>query len=593
MNNSIQKPIAIFIALLTFSIGYAQLPVPFKVRYQSYVKGDMTVIANTITNRSDYNNSSNIPYHNHSNHARLNDEFVMEYIDIDTDNSTFSSSSAQLILPNSENKKIIYAGLYWSSTYKYKTGTSSKTGKYQAIDKDRETIDNIKIKLPNQDSYINIVGEVLFDGLGKKEFKDCAPYAVYADITDEIKKLKDPFGEYTVANIKATQGNLSGGVASGWSLFVVYEDQSMNGKFITSFDGFAGVTDQQVDINFSGFQTLPEGEIKAKIALASLEGDNNLLGDQILFKSANERKFIPIENKIRKANNFFNSSITSDDNYFVNRKPDGKNTLGYDTCLINISNPNNSVIGNNVNQAALRLTSSGDRCYLFFAAFNVEVTEKDRPTTQTTEPLFATTQTELPYDKKQTSIPIELADSAVIDSKVDQKQTSNQIKLLASINKREAKKQQQLSTKATTTNENDMSEFTDEVVQIEIYDQEILESSLSDCNVKEDLFNTINSTKIKRINVDGLSSGYYIIANVFEIDTNLKNFLSTLNEKGIQASSFYNPINTYNYVYLAKTDDKMKALELYNTNVNNTYNEHIWLLSVNNSQDSALTNLDD
>ena len=104
--------------ILISESGFAQLAVPFKVRYQSHVKGDMTIIANTIVNRTESKNATSEPYNDISEKAKLNDEFEMAYIDIDNDETTFSSSSAQLNLTTSTTKKVIYAGLYWSALYK-------------------------------------------------------------------------------------------------------------------------------------------------------------------------------------------------------------------------------------------------------------------------------------------------------------------------------------------------------------------------------------------------------------------------------------------------------------------------------------------
>lgn len=546
-----------------FSTAHSQVAVPFKVRYQSFVKGDMTVIANSITNRVDYNNSANAAYYNHTNHAKLNDEFTMQYIDIDEDETTFSSSSATLSLENQSQKKIVYAGLYWSSTYKYNSGYQKKVDKFVAEDDAREPFETIKLKLPNQKKYIDVNGELLFDGLKEKDFKDCSPYAVYADITAQIQAIENPFGEYTVANVRATQGQISGGVAAGWTLFVVYEDDTMKGKFITSFDGFAGVTDRQVDIDFAGFTTLPEGDIQAKIALASLEGDCNLQGDQVLFKSSDAQNFVILENKLRKQNNFFNSSITIGDDYFMNRKPDSKNTLGYDTCLMNLNNPYNSVIANNVKNATFRLKSIGDRSYLFFAAFGVEVNEKEHFTNNNAIVFSSNEIKETP--KKEV--------------KPEQKPTSKS---------KDKKKPIKKEKDEIVYSDLDMTEFVVEKKKLD-FSTTILEDS----ELEIAFFNSKNSTEIKSLNIDGFPSGYYIIANVFEKDYNLNNFLSELQSKGISADSFLNPNNHYNYVYLAKTADKSEAFDLYKSKLNNSYTENIWILSVNNNQDSAITNLDD
>ena len=344
--------------LLATSFSYGQLPVPFKVRYQSYVKGDMTVIANNIVNRKDYGNNPNMPYMNATKTAKLNDEFEMFYIDIDKDMSTFSSSSATLYLENEDYKKIVYAGLYWSATYKYNSGVQKKRNKFKAFDKNREEFDQIKLKLPGRMSYVDVKGTVIFDGLDKKGFDESAPYAVYADITNLVKELELPTGEYTVANIKATQGQIEGGVSGGWTIFFVYEDDAESGKFITSFDGFAGVTDKSTEISFTGFKTLPEGNVFAKLACAGLEGDNNLAGDQLQIKSQASEVFTLLSGPLKLENNFFNSNIIINEQFFNDRNPNSRNTLGYDTALITVANPDNSVIQNNTDNVTLKLKTA-------------------------------------------------------------------------------------------------------------------------------------------------------------------------------------------------------------------------------------------
>ncbi|HRZ30675.1 MAG TPA: adhesin, partial [Flavobacterium sp.] len=361
--------------ILISESGFAQLAVPFKVRYQSHVKGDMTIIANTIVNRTESKNATSEPYNDISEKAKLNDEFEMAYIDIDNDETTFSSSSAQLNLTTSTTKKVIYAGLYWSALYKYESGIRDKKWNYIAVDNKRTSVNEIKFKLPGKSDYIDIAGEVLFDGLEVKNFKESAPYAAYADVTRYIQSLENPNGDYTVANIKATQGIISGGVAGGWSLFIVFEDDSETEKFITSFDGFVGITTRPVEISFTGFSTLPEGKVNAKLACAALEGDRNLTGDQLEIKSGDNLKYSLLSHPLKPADNFFNSTIIINDDYFELRNPNSLNTLGYDTCLLQINNQNNAIIQNNSSKVSLKLKSSGDRYSMFFSAFNVEVSD--------------------------------------------------------------------------------------------------------------------------------------------------------------------------------------------------------------------------
>ena len=439
-----KKIISLTFLIFSATFCISQISVPFKVRYQSYVNGDMTIIANNITNRADSNNA-NIPYTSRTNMHKLNDEFMMDYIDIDNDPNTFSSSSAELNLENSSTKKIIYAGLYWSATYLGKSSHMVKETEFVIDDPKREYFNEIKLKLPNQENYLDIKGEVIFDGFNIKKFKESAPYAVYADITKEVLKLTNPFGNYTVANIKATTGTISGGVAAGWTMFFIYEDTQMKGKFITSFDGFAGVSDRLIEIVFSGFSTLPEGIVEAKIAGSTLEGDYNLKGDQLLFKTNNKNKYIPLSSLLRNEANFFNSSITIGNDYFMSRKPDSKNTLGYDAFLISVPNPNNSVIGNNSKQATIRLKSSGDRCFLFFTAFEVAVTEQEKPIIpiETKQELITTISDSI---KKVKNVPVVITNS-------DVKTIDNSLNSSLIIAPQEVKKQEVTVIKTITPDE--------------------------------------------------------------------------------------------------------------------------------------------
>ena len=372
MKTNSTNPVQALIALVLFSsFSFAQTGVPFKMRYQSTIKGDMTVIANGITNRVDANGSALTPY-NKIDNAMLNDEFEMSYIDIDSDETTFSSSSATLELENSQNKKVVYAGLYWSATYKFNPGVIKEEGKFVAIPNKRDAIKQVKIKLPNQDEYTDVVGEVIFDGNKSKAYKENAPYAVYADVTSLMTSLVNPNGSYTVANVRATNGKIEGGVASGWTLFVVYEDDQMPEKFVASYDGFANINENNASIKISGFSATQQGKVNAKIACAALEGDANLKNDQLYVSSANTG-LVAVGSETRNETNVFNSSISNEKGEMTNRYPNSKNTLGYDTFVMEIPNADNANIDNNSNETILKFASTGDRTYVFFTAFNIEV----------------------------------------------------------------------------------------------------------------------------------------------------------------------------------------------------------------------------
>lgn len=365
--------LCIFFLLNAGFQSLAQNDKSFEIRYQSYVKGKMSVIGNNIINTSSAHNSDD-PYDKVDRSAKLNDQMDMKYITIVQSDEIFSASAADLIVTNQENANIVYAGLYWSATYPYESGEQKPNGKFYATNKKREAVDQVMLLLPNQEKFVKIAGEILFDGIDTKGFEDNAPYVAYADVTAEIQKLDKPFGSYIVANVRATQGKISGGSAGGWMMIFVIEDPSEKGRHFTSYDGFRNVNNQVIDVDFTGFKTPEKGHFQARIAGAALEGDLNLKGDQLLFKAENTNGFTFLNSTSRAFNNFFNSSITIDNEYFSDRIPNSKNTLGFDVFLMTISNLDNTIVPNNSTHATLRLKSTTDRYFMFFTALEIEST---------------------------------------------------------------------------------------------------------------------------------------------------------------------------------------------------------------------------
>lgn len=519
----------------SFSVSYAQLSVPFKVRYQGLINGDMTVIANNIVNRSDYNNSANEPYYNHTSSATLNDDFMMQYIDIDDDEETFSSSSAELFFDKASNKRIVYAGLYWAATYKYNAGIESKEQKFTAIDAGRESFSNIKLKLPNQKNYLNISGEILFDGKNQKEYSDFSPYVAYSDVTDYIKKMPNPSGVYTVANVRATQGTVKGGTCGGWTLIVVYQDDSMSAKYINSYDGFAGASDKPVDVTFSGYQAPLSGNVTAKIAFAALDGDNNVAGDQLLFGTNETKKFKALSNITRPETNFFNSSITSENQFFMNRFPDSKNTLGYDAGVMTIPNTNNVLIPNGNKQSSLRLITSGDKLNLFFTAFALEAS----PVTNET----ASNDGNILVSNEENQLKITTYNRVIKFIPSNNDMLVENYKTTSSFNR---------DTKIKTY------EVKNKIVEIQ----------------------TLTSSKI--------INGYYLIVNIFKSEDDAKRFITFLSLSHIQSDYFINNLNKYSYVFLKRTDSQQEAIELYLSKMNESYKDKIQILVVNKTESELI-----
>ena len=351
--------IAIIVLLLCFGLQlHSQNYEPFTPRFNQDLKGDIVLIGNNILGPD--NNAFN-------DNSVYNHNVDMRYIDIDGDASTFSSSSADLDIPNPNCYRIIYAGLYWG-----------------AVNPGTETITDIKFKGP-VGGYNDIQGTIIYDANGTTvDGGDSFSYACFADVTNIVTSFGPgiDLGTYTVANVSSEEGETSNftpyngtGQSAGWSLFIVYEDPTLPGKSITSFDGFSAISvaggNPNLDIPVDGFRTVPApAPVRANFAFATLEGDSPILGDRLRLNG------VSLSTVDRPASNFFNSSVTQLSALPVNnRVPNSTNTLGFDTGVIAIPNPGNSVIANDATSGTIRLETSGDTYFPYFFAFAVEIIE--------------------------------------------------------------------------------------------------------------------------------------------------------------------------------------------------------------------------
>jgi gliding motility-associated-like protein len=354
------RTFVIVIALCFSVLNYAQNYVPFTPRFNEDLKGDIVLIGNNILgpNNNPFNNG-NVYNHNVN----------MQYIDIDSDPSTFSSSSADLEIPNPNCYRIIYAGLYWG-----------------AVNPGTAPITNVKLRGPSG-GYNDVTGTIIFDANGSTiDGGDSFSYACFADVTNIVTSFGSgaDLGTYTVANVSSGVGETANftpyngtGQSAGWSLFIVYEDPTLPGKSITSFDGFSAISvpggNPNLDIPVNGFRTVPApAPVRANFAFATLEGDSPILGDRLRLNG------VSLSTTDRPVSNFFNSSVTRLDATPVNnRVPNSTNTLGFDTGTIAIPNPGNSVIANDATSGTIRLETSGDTYFPYFFAFAVEIIEPD------------------------------------------------------------------------------------------------------------------------------------------------------------------------------------------------------------------------
>ncbi len=85
---------------------------------------------------------------------------------------------------------------------------------------------------------------------------------------------------------------------------------------------------------------------------------------------------------------------------------------------------------------------------------------------------------------------------------------------------------------------------------------------------------------LKTYNIDGLGSGYYIIASVFATSSDAKKSVKELQSRGFDAKYFTNPEDNFRYVYLKKHDSWTNALTSYYTKLNASYDDSMWIMRI-------------
>ncbi|UII81600.1 T9SS type B sorting domain-containing protein [Flagellimonas sp. CMM7] len=347
------------------------------------IKGDYTFLSNSVMNRVLADGTGvNTPY----NGSGSNNSLHIEYVDVDSDPTTYSSSSSTLSVPDCS--QIYWAGLYWAGNYDEER--KNQAGDFNnnfTVDNNHYDVTAVKLMVPGG-SYVDLVADNNPDPVGEDDAiivdgyntLPNDPYVCYKNVTSLLQALPDPDGEYTVANVRGTRGSTNHG-AAGWTLVVIYENPTLTGKYISVFDGYEGITTQSgnstADITVSGFNTIPVGPVNARVGVSTLEGESSLDGDTFGIVSNSSSTFTDITNAANPDDNFFNSTITEDGVNVASRNINSTNAIGFDSDVFDLNNFGNSIIDNGDTSATLRLGTSRDWFASFLVTFGVEIIEPD------------------------------------------------------------------------------------------------------------------------------------------------------------------------------------------------------------------------
>lgn len=338
----------LILGLLAAQTAAASIEVPFTTRFAANLHGDVTIAANTLmTCPAGEGECTAARAGTASGAAQSNNAYKMEFVDNDSDNATFDSSSASLALP--AGATVRFAGLYFGGR------TSAEGGGTVAPDASKRG--TVLFQAPGAPGYSTLTGSVA-DSDPKNGIPNA--YGGFADVTAAVAAAGA--GVYTVADVQAGTGKDR---YAGWSLVVAYADPASPPRSLRVFDGLAAIQsgDPPLQIAVGGLETPPAGVVKASVGLVAYEGDRSGTGDRLSFAGK------PLFDAANPEKNVFNSTIAANGVDVTTKAPNFDNQLGFDADLFDA----NGFLGNEVTSTTLEETTNIEQYLTQALAVSIEL----------------------------------------------------------------------------------------------------------------------------------------------------------------------------------------------------------------------------
>lgn len=345
----------------------------YSPRFAAQARGRTTIFGNAVTSCADgvaplggstscadARNATVTP-------ATANNDYFIDYVDIDSDGTTFNSSSSTYTFPTANpGFDIVWAGLYWAGNPTAGSGTGASAAP------NATQTNQMLLQVPGSAGYQTITASQV-DTSG-------SAYSAFADVTALVRSGTGT-GEYFGANIQTGTG---GDRYGGWVLIVMYQDDTEVLRNMTVFDGFLRVFNNTVNTTISGFLTPTAGPFEAAFGAFSSEGDvlfqpDNFLMNGTLVQDATN----PSTNFFNSSNSLYGTGITTNTTVTtpggqtlgpISRNPAFPNLLALDMDIVEaLDTSGQPIIPNGATSVDLTFTSNGDAYFPTAFFFAVQV----------------------------------------------------------------------------------------------------------------------------------------------------------------------------------------------------------------------------
>lgn len=320
-------------------VATAAITSAFGQVYSTNTTGDIVIRGNTLVTCSTAvagcTTARNTAGGNSAADATLNNNnWTMGYVDVDSDASTFDSSSATVTLP--VGGSVLFAALVWGGNTT--AGTSGVAAPNLALK------NKVSFQAPGAASTTLTAGWT----------SGTATYEGYADVTAAVQAAGS--GSYTVGNVQTATG---ANIDAGWALVLAVKDATQPLRNLTVFRGYGSIgSGESANIPVSGFTTPPSGPVKTTLGSVSWEGDMGSIGDQLKL-GPTAATLSAVSDALHASTNVFDSVISDKGVDGSTRTPKYNNQLGFDAATFDVS----GILPNSATSAVIQVNSTSETYY--------------------------------------------------------------------------------------------------------------------------------------------------------------------------------------------------------------------------------------